>query len=73
MTEKKPQLKVDQLSICYHTKRGDLKAVSQASFTIDQGQSVALIGESGCGKTTLATSIVDALPMAASVTSGRIL
>ncbi len=73
MTEKKPQLKVDQVSICYHTKRGDLKAVSQASFTIDQGQSVALIGESGCGKTTLATAIVDALPMAASVTSGRIL
>ena len=71
--EQNPLLKVEQVSICYHTKRGDLKAVTEASFTIGQGQSVALIGESGCGKTTLATAIVDALPMAASVTGGKIL
>lgn len=73
MMEQNPLLKVEQVSICYHTKRGDLKAVTEASFTIGQGQSVALIGESGCGKTTLATAIVDALPMAASVTGGKIL
>ena len=68
-----PLLAVKQVSICYHTKRGDLKAVTGASFTIGRGESVALIGESGCGKTTLATAIVDALPMAASITGGELL
>ena len=68
-----PLLAVKQVSICYHTKRGKLKAVTEASFTIGKGESVALIGESGCGKTTLATAIVNALPMAASVTGGELL
>lgn len=74
MAEKnQPLLQVEGVSICYHTKRGPLKAVSNASFAIHEGESVALIGESGCGKTTLATSIVNALPLAASVTGGRLL
>lgn len=74
MTERfKPLLEVEQMSISYATKRGALKAVSNASFTIGEHESVALVGESGCGKTTLATSIVDALPMAASVTAGKLL
>ena len=69
----KPLLEVERVSISYATKRGALKAVSGVSFTIGEHESVALIGESGCGKTTLATSIVDALPMAASVTEGKLL
>lgn len=69
----KPLLEVERVSISYATKRGALKAVSGVSFTIGEHESVALIGESGCGKTTLATSIVDALPMAASVTKGKLL
>lgn len=74
MKEKyQPLLQVEQISICYNTKRGALKAVSGASFTIGEGESVALIGESGCGKTTLATAIVDALPMAASITEGKLI
>lgn len=67
-----PLLQVEQVSVCYNTKRGALKAVSGASFTIGEGESVALIGESGCGKTTLATAIVNALPMAASITGGNL-
>lgn len=69
----RPLLRVEDISIYYQTKRGRLKAVSGASFSIHEGESVALIGESGCGKTTLATSIVDALPMAASITAGKLL
>ncbi len=68
-----PLLMVEDVSIIYRTKRGPLKAVSQVSFSVDDGESVALIGESGCGKTTLATSIVKILPLAASIASGRIL
>lgn len=63
----------ENISISYKTKRGLLKAVQGASFSIRSGEAAALIGESGCGKTTLASSIVRALPNAASVTDGRLL
>jgi peptide/nickel transport system ATP-binding protein len=70
---KPPLLTAHHVSVSYKTKRGMLQAVNEASFTIEEGESVALIGESGCGKTTLATTIVSALPYAAMVTGGRIL
>lgn len=68
-----PLFQIDDVSIAYKTKRGMLKAVSEAYVTIDEEESIALIGESGCGKTTLATSVVGALPNAASITHGRLL
>ena len=67
-----PLLRVEDISIAYGTKRGALRAVSNASFTIGDCEAVALIGESGCGKTTLATSIVGVLPNAASITGGKL-
>lgn len=66
-------LKIEDLSVHFGTQRGPLKAVSDASLTIKKNQSIALIGESGCGKTTLATTIVDILPLNATVSNGRIL
>lgn len=68
-----PLFQVENVSIAYKTKRGPLQAVKGASFSIGDQEAVALIGESGCGKTTLATSIVRALPNAASVTEGKML
>lgn len=68
-----PLLRAEDITIAYRTKRGSLQAVSHASFTIGDCEAVALIGESGCGKTTLATSIVGALPGAATVTGGKLL
>jgi peptide/nickel transport system ATP-binding protein len=69
----KPLLDIKNISIAFKTKRGWLKAVNQASLTVNENESVALIGESGCGKTTLATSIVDILPLSASIKEGEIL
>lgn len=66
-------LRFDDVSISYRTKRGSLHAVSHASLDVMEGESVALIGESGCGKTTLATSVVGILPLAARIDSGRAL
>lgn len=66
-------LSIQNLSISYRTKRGKLQAVHKASLDISKGESVAIIGESGCGKTTLATSIVKMLPLNASITEGKIL
>lgn len=68
-----PLLRLEDISITYRTKRGPLRAVSQVSFDVGDKESVALIGESGCGKTTIASSIVGILPSSASVTSGKIL
>ncbi|KAF5041153.1 Dipeptide transport ATP-binding protein DppD [anaerobic digester metagenome] len=70
--QKTPLLDIQNISIHYHTKRGSLEAVHQASFSIDHQTSVAVIGESGCGKTTLATSIVQMLSRNASIVEGSI-
>ena len=70
--QRPPLLDIQNISIHYHTKRGSLEAVHQASFSIDHQTSVAVIGESGCGKTTLATSIVLMLSRNASIVEGSI-
>ncbi len=66
-------LDIKDVCIDYRTKRGKLRAVHNASLRVERGQSVAIIGESGCGKTTLATSIVQMLPLNARLSSGNIL
>jgi len=70
--QRPPLLDIQNISIHYRTKRGSLEAVHQASFSIDHQTSVAVIGESGCGKTTLATSIVQMLSRNASIVEGSI-
>ena len=72
-SQKNRLLDIQDLSIEYRTKRGRLQAVHKASLRVDAGESVAIIGESGCGKTTLATSIVRMLPLNARISHGRIL
>lgn len=71
--ERKLLLEIQGLSVDYKTKRGPLRAVTDASVTIYENESVALIGESGCGKTTLANAIVDILPLTAMISSGKIM
>jgi peptide/nickel transport system ATP-binding protein len=70
--QRPPLLDIQNISIHYHTKRGSLEAVHQASFSIDHQTSAAVIGESGCGKTTFATSIVQMLSRNASIVEGSI-
>lgn len=65
-------LRVDDLSIVYRTNRGDLKATSKVSFTLSRGEAMALIGESGSGKTTISLALIRKLPKNAVITSGRI-
>ncbi len=55
-------LEVDNLQVYYRTKRGLLRAVDGVSFQVEDGQNVGLIGESGCGKTTVVKSILRLLP-----------
>src|SRR5437762_11305350 len=49
-----------------------IKAVDDVSFTLNEGETLGIVGESGCGKTTTCLSIVGLLPPAARIVGGRI-
>jgi peptide/nickel transport system ATP-binding protein len=66
-------LQVENLSIGYNTGKGYLKAVEGVSFILEEGQSLGLVGESGCGKTTIGMALMGLLPPNGSVRKGRIL
>jgi oligopeptide/dipeptide ABC transporter ATP-binding protein len=63
--ETEPILKVDKLITSFETDRGLLRAVDQVSFTVPAGKTVGIVGESGCGKSVTAMSIVRLLPQPA--------
>ena len=58
-------LSVRDLSVTYKAERGLVQAVSHASFDLHAGETLALIGESGCGKTTLNLALIRQLPTTA--------
>src|SRR4051812_25559391 len=61
-------LSVEDLVVEYPVPTGVFRAVDSVSFSVDRGATVAIVGESGCGKSTIAKSIVRLL----TPTSGRI-
>jgi len=65
-------IKVEDLSIGYRTKQGLLQAVDGVSFELDEGRSLGLVGESGCGKTTIGMALMGLLPPNGRVTGGRV-
>ncbi len=65
-------LEVENISIGYNTGKGYLKAVEGVSFDLEEGQSLGLVGESGCGKTTIGMALMGLLPPNGSVRKGRI-
>ncbi len=71
MTE--PVLRVDDLSIRYKTRENTIHATDGVSFDLHRGQVLALVGESGCGKTTAAMAVLRLLPQEAEVTGGRVM
>jgi len=58
-------LVVDKLITSFDTERGFLRAVDQVSFSVPAGSTVGIVGESGCGKSVTAMSIVRLLPQPA--------
>jgi peptide/nickel transport system ATP-binding protein len=64
-------LSVRDLSIAYQARRGQVQAVRNISFDIMRGEALALIGESGSGKTTVGLSLMHLLPTTAKVISGQ--
>ena len=65
-------LDVSDLEVYYETETGPAQAVDGVSFSIEEGENLGIVGESGCGKTTLAKAIIGILPDAGYVNNGSI-
>ena len=71
---KAPLLEVKNLSIEFPTKRGTVKAVDGVSWTVDQGETLAILGESGSGKSVSSSAVMDLIDTPpAVISSGEIL
>ncbi len=68
---KRMLLEAKNISIDYQTESGVMRAVEDVSFTLAVGESLGIVGESGCGKTTLAKSIIRLLAKTAASARGR--
>ncbi|MBT6117138.1 MAG: ABC transporter ATP-binding protein, partial [Rhodospirillaceae bacterium] len=67
-----PLLECKDLSISYFTRAGEIPAVVDFNLTVHAGEAVGLVGESGCGKTTVAMAIMRYLGGSGRIVGGRI-
>jgi peptide/nickel transport system ATP-binding protein len=65
-------LTVEDLSMHYTTRKGEVSAVDNVSFDLREGVALGLVGESGCGKTSVALSLLRLLPENARFMNGSI-
>ncbi len=66
-------LQVEDLQVAYGTPIGDVRAVDHVSFSLEAGQRLGLIGESGSGKTTMATALMRLTRPPGRIAGGRVL
>lgn len=72
--QSQPVIQVEDLRTYFHTIRGEIKAVDGVSLSIARGETLGLVGESGCGKSVFALSIMRLVPKPAGrIVGGRIL
>ena len=69
---RKEILKVDDLSVSFATEKGVHKALKNISFSVFEKETIALVGESGCGKSVTSLSIMRLLPDIAQILGGQI-
>ena len=68
-----PILALDRARISYFTRAGEVNVIPDLTFALAPGEAMGLVGESGCGKSTVALAIVRYLGRAGRIVSGRIL
>ncbi|WP_323173518.1 ABC transporter ATP-binding protein [Natrialba sp. PRR66] len=68
----KPVLQVRGLRTHYDTINGTVKAVNGIDFDVNEGETLCLVGESGCGKSTVALSLLDLVPSPGEVVDGKV-
>ena len=66
-------LKVENLKMYYHTSSGEVKAINDISFNIKTSETLGIVGESGCGKTSLGTSLLGMPSIPGKYESGKII
>jgi ABC-type dipeptide/oligopeptide/nickel transport system ATPase component len=57
-----PLLEVENLKTHFFTREGVVQAVDGISFSVEKGQTLGIVGESGCGKSVTALSIMGLIP-----------
>ncbi|MCA9473841.1 MAG: ABC transporter ATP-binding protein, partial [Nitrospira sp.] len=67
-----PLLELEHLSTSFFTDKGEIRAVDDVSFSIKAGETLALVGESGCGKSVTAFSIMRLVDKPGKVVGGKI-
>ncbi|MEZ5666749.1 MAG: ABC transporter ATP-binding protein [Alphaproteobacteria bacterium] len=67
-----PLLEIENLCISYFTRAGEIPAVIDFSLTLDAGEAVGLVGESGCGKSTVAMAVMRYLGKAGRIVGGSL-
>jgi peptide/nickel transport system ATP-binding protein len=68
-----PILQVEDLAISYQTRQGEVAAVRDVSFDVQRGEAFGILGESGCGKSSVALGILNFLGKNGRIVRGRIL
>lgn len=68
-----PILQLKNLSISFDTPRGEVEAVRDVNLSLQKGEILAIVGESGCGKTVLSQSILKLLPKNSRTKNGQII
>lgn len=66
-------LEVKNLSVSFDSPAGEIQAVRDVSFSLKKGEVLAVVGESGCGKSVLCKSIMKLLPSSARIKEGKVL
>ena len=67
-----PILEIDNLSISFFTRIGEIPAVMDFSCSVQPGEAMGLVGESGCGKSTVALAIMRSLGSNGRIVDGSI-
>jgi len=66
-------LEVRELSTVFHLRSGNVRAVDRVSYVVEEGRSLAIVGESGCGKSVGALSVMGLVPPPGKVVGGQVL
>ena len=65
-----PVLEIKDLNLSYWTRAGEIPAVIDFSLVVERGESIGLVGESGCGKSTVAMAIMQYMGSNGTIKSG---
>ena len=68
-----PLLSVRDLAVQFKTRKSTVRAVNGVSFDLDAGETLGIVGESGCGKSVTSLAMLGILPKAGRVTHGEVL